>query len=146
MSRSTSKLQSRLLSGGALLLPARIYMMGVMLLINIVVAKSMTPADCGTFVLGVNIVVFVCLLAMGGLEQVAVKLIAGDAGRTSRTTSVHLLRRLSVFFLLCLAATGIIAVVALLGPVGKWLAFPKELSELILCCAGLLSVLKMLSV
>ena len=125
---------------------ARVYMMGLILLINIVVAKSMSPADCGTFVLGTNIVVFVCLLAMGGLEQVAVKLIAGDAGRTSRATTVHLLRRLSVVFAVCLAAAGIISLFALLGPVGRWLAFPGELTELVLCCAVLLSVLKMLSV
>ena len=125
---------------------ARVYMMGLILLINIVVAKSMLPADCGTFVLGTNIVVFVCLLAMGGLEQVAVKLIAGDAGRTSRVTTSHLLRRLSVVFVVCLAAAGIISFVALLGPVGRWLAFPTELTGLVLCCAVLLSVLKLLSV
>ena len=125
---------------------ARIYMMGLILLINIVVGKSMSPADCGTFLLGTNIVVFVCVLAMGGLEQVAVKLIAGDAGRTSRVTTLYLLRRLSVVFVVCLAAAGIISVIALLGPVGRWLAFPAELTGLVLCCAVLLSVVKMLSV
>ncbi len=125
---------------------ARIYMMGLILLINIVVGKSMSPADCGTFLLGTNIVVFVCVLAMGGLEQVAVKLIAGDAGRTSRVTTLYLLRRLSVVFVVCLAAAGIISVIALLGPVGRWLAFPAELTGLVLCCAVLLSVVRMLSV
>jgi O-antigen/teichoic acid export membrane protein len=146
VNRATSTLQSRLLSGGALTMLARIYMMALILVINIIVAKSMSPADCGTFVLATNILVFVCLLAMGGLEQVSVKLIAGDAGRTSRATTRSLLRRLSVVFMVCLAAAGMIAVVALLGPVGTWLAFPKELTELVLGCAALLSVLKMLSV
>ncbi len=124
---------------------ARIYMMGLILLINMVVAKTMSPADSGTFVLGINIVVFVCVLAMGGLEQVSVKLVAGDAGRTSRVATAHLLRQLSVVFAVCLAAAGIISLFALLGPVGRWLAFPAELTGLVLCCAALLAVLKMLS-
>lgn len=142
----TSRLQSRLLSGGALTMLARVYMMGLILLINMVVARTMSPADCGTFVLGTNVVVFVCLLSMGGLEQVAVRLIAGEAGMASRAATALLLRQLSFVFGFCLLSAGIVSLLALLGPVGTWLAFPRELTVLVWCCSLLLAILKMLSV
>lgn len=146
MNRTASRLQSRLLSGGALTMLARVYMMGLSLLLNMVVAKSMSPADCGTFLLGTNIIVFVCLFAMGGLEQVTVKLIAGDAGMKSRSATRRLVLQLSVVFGVSLLAAGTVSIFAMLGPVGRWLSFPEDLTLLVVLCAALLAALKMLSV
>ena len=125
---------------------ARLYMIALMLLINIVIARSMVPEQFGTYVLATNCMVFLCMVATAGLEQGAVKIIAGDATTASTPELKSLLKRIWMLFLMFALPTGTISCLLLRGRVGTMLGITEALVAPVLTCTILMAVLKVLAV
>jgi O-antigen/teichoic acid export membrane protein len=111
-------LRSRLLSGGKWALAGRVTNVILGLAVSALVARLLTPADMGSYFLGLSVVTVASMAARMGLENTVVKLVAENLALARLTEARRVLRPVYV-----LATVGAITVGALMsGMLGRWVA------------------------
>ena len=140
-----SGLQRRLLRGGFSTLVMRVYTLGVTLAMHSFLTRSLPNAEYGRFIVGINTMIFLSILAMGGMNQSIVKFVSGDAcGSLDQT--IGLWKRIRKLVLFTLLIVGCVGAVALTGPFGARIGLSRHLVLPVVACACALAFQQLLGV
>ncbi len=120
--------------------------MGINLALHAFLARELAPRDYGILVVGINTLMFISTLAMGGLNQSILKFVAGSASNAAPDRLRSLLSKLASVWL----------AMTLLITLGGWLLFSKYVGTklgltprmvlLVFACGGALSLEQILAV
>ena len=136
-------LVDRVIKGSASMLALRFYSMGLMLVLNGLLARWMGPDEFGSYLAGMNLLILISILGMAGLNQSMLRIISGR--KHTALSSAALMRRcwsVAIGFSLLVTA---IAAVLLYTFVGEWLGIPSEIILSILACSLLVSAHKLIA-
>lgn len=136
-------IKKRLLKGGMSMLALRAFSILLMLALNACLTRWMTPAEMASYLAGMNLLIFMSLLGMAGLNQSMLRFISGKKSNEVSYRSL-LLRSWGAAATFSVVVT-IVFSVLLRGQLGSWLNIDPQLILSMLVCSLLLSAHKLMS-
>ena len=125
------------------MLVLRVFSMILMLVLNGCLTRWMLPAEVASYLAGMNVLIFISILGMAGINHSMLRLIAGKKNREQSNRSLMWRCWLSAagFTLLVTA----VFVILLQTRFGTWINIHPEIVGSVLLCSVLLSVHKLLA-
>ena len=136
-------IKDRLLKGGASMMALRGYSIVLMLVLMGCLTRWMSPPEVASYMAGMNLLIFISLVSMGGLNQSMLRLVAGKKSKSA--SPKELLWRCWRSALLMSASITLLFSVLLYTALGDWLTIERAIIPGLLVCGFLLMAHKLLA-